>query len=128
LDAEPLQDKEAFNIRRNLINTLIDKNQDLQEQIRKLEQEIHLNNQIIGQLRENTPPGGKGVLENYRQELNKTTQAKRRRNLLKPEAIRHAHRSLLFRRIAIQNRYSLKPLYRRKAANHSTWFLIPKHP
>jgi predicted nucleotidyltransferase component of viral defense system len=57
LDAEPLQDKEAFNIRRKLINTLIDKNQDLQEQIRKLEQEIHLNNQIIGQLRENTPPG-----------------------------------------------------------------------
>jgi len=57
LDAEPLQDKEAFNIRRTPINTLIDKNQDRQEQIYKLEQEIHLNNQIIGQLRENTPPG-----------------------------------------------------------------------
>ena len=57
MDAEPLQDKEAFNTRRNLINNLIDKNQDLSEQIRKLEQEIHLNNQIIGQLRENTPPG-----------------------------------------------------------------------
>jgi hypothetical protein len=57
LDAEPLQDKEAFNIRRNLINNSIDKNQDLSEQIRKLEQEIHLNNKIIGQLRENTLSG-----------------------------------------------------------------------
>jgi hypothetical protein len=57
LDAEPLQDKEAFNTRRNLINNLIDKNQDLSEQIRKLEQEIHLNNKTIGQLRENTLPG-----------------------------------------------------------------------
>jgi hypothetical protein len=57
LDAEPLQDKEAFNIRRTPINTLIDKNQDRQEQIYKLEQEIQLNNQIIGQLWENTPPG-----------------------------------------------------------------------
>jgi hypothetical protein len=54
--AKPLKDKEAFTIRTELIQKLADKNQELQAQIEKIEQEIYFNNQIIGQLREITPP------------------------------------------------------------------------
>ena len=54
--AKPLKEEEAFTIRTKLIHKLADKNQELQAQIEKIEQEIHFNNQIIGQLREITPP------------------------------------------------------------------------
>jgi hypothetical protein len=51
-----LKDEEAFTIRTELIQKLADKNQELQAQIEKIEQEIYFNNQINGQLREITPP------------------------------------------------------------------------
>ncbi len=57
MSIEPLQDEEAFNIRTKLIQELGHKNQALNDQIEKLEQEIFFNNRIIGQLREITPLG-----------------------------------------------------------------------
>jgi hypothetical protein len=56
LDAKPLDDEESYNIRRSLLDRLIDKNRELRENIEKIEQEIHFN-QLIGQLREVTLVG-----------------------------------------------------------------------
>ena len=55
MDDEPLTDEQALQIRRNIIDKLAKKNTSLREQIDKLEAEIHLNQQIITQLRETTP-------------------------------------------------------------------------
>jgi hypothetical protein len=57
MSVEPLQDEEAFNIRTSLIKELSSKNQELNDQIEKIEQELHFNNRVISQLREITPIG-----------------------------------------------------------------------
>jgi fructose-1-phosphate kinase PfkB-like protein len=53
-EQEPLTDADTFRIRTNIIDKLIEKNTTLREQTHKIEEEIHLNRQIISQLREIT--------------------------------------------------------------------------
>ena len=55
MEVAPLTDEEAIRIRTNLIETLTAKNSTLREQRDKIDAKIHLNRQIISQLREITP-------------------------------------------------------------------------
>ena len=54
-EQEPLTDTDAFRTRNTIIDRLIEKNTSLREQIQRIEEEIHLNRQIISHLREITP-------------------------------------------------------------------------